>query len=247
MLWHFLKCVCFFYTRFKIPFRLILMCLILRVLSNSTIARRTALKRRQPSDKDDSDEKGKASDNEEKKEKEKGETDNEEGGEKKEKDSKKSPKKEVVTSDKEDKGNESDRDDKSRRKEFIKLVCPHCNTKCVTFSKYSLHLHSSRHMTAMRHVAMKQKSVLARMRLSQRNAQRELEKTTDDLAPRTNFCPLCKLNYKQPKATHQASDSHKSMKKFLMPYCRVCRITFKSPMLYETHICSIEHIKVCLL
>ncbi|KAF2898568.1 hypothetical protein ILUMI_07613 [Ignelater luminosus] len=208
----------------------------------SAIARRTALKRRQPSDKDDSDEKGKVSDNEEKKDKEKAETDTEEGGEKKEKDSKKSPKKDA-TSDKEDKGNESDRDDKSRRKEFIKLVCPHCNTKCVTFSKYSLHLHSSRHMTAMRHVAMKQKSVLARMRLSQRNAQRELEKTTDDLAPRTNFCPLCKLNYKQPKATHQASDSHKSMKKFLMPYCRVCRITFKSPMLYETHICSIEHIK----
>jgi len=211
----------------------------------SAISRRAALRRRQLSDKEESDEKEKESEEEENKEKnEKGDSETEQNDENKEKkDSpKKSPKKDAG-SDKEEKGTESDGDGKSRRKDFIKLLCPHCNMKCVTFSKYSLHLHSTRHMTAMRHVAMKQKSVLARMRLSQRNAQRELEKTTEDLAPRTNFCPLCKLNYKQPKATHQASESHKNMKKFLMPYCRVCRITFKSPMLYETHICSIEHIK----
>lgn len=36
----------------------------------------------------------------------------------------------------------------------------------------------------------------------------------------------------------------KAMKKFLMPYCRVCRIGFKSPMLYENHICSLDHLKV---
>lgn len=28
-----------------------------------------------------------------------------------------------------------------------------------------------------------------------------------------------------------------------MPYCRVCRIGFKSPMLYENHICSLDHLK----
>ncbi|KAK4879119.1 hypothetical protein RN001_007265, partial [Aquatica leii] len=116
---------------------------------------------------------------------------------------------------------ENDKEDsdteKHHRKNFIKLACPHYNVKCLSFGKYSAHLHSSRHVTAMRHVAMKQK-----------NAQRKLEKSTDDLAPRTNFCSLCKLNYKQLKATHQASDSHKNMKKFLMPYCRVCRITFKT-------------------
>ncbi|KAF5303342.1 hypothetical protein FQR65_LT08255 [Abscondita terminalis] len=212
----------------------------------SAITRRPIMRKRDLSDKEDSEEeeedKDKESDSEmveEKKKDNKG--DDNEDKEQKEGDSEskegtqKNAKKEI---EKEDSDTE-----KPHRKEFIKLVCPHCNVKCLTFSKYSVHLHNNRHVTAMRHVAMKQKSVLARMRLSQRNAQRELEKSTDDLAPRTNFCPLCKLNYKQPKATHQASDSHKNMKKFLMPYCRVCRITFKSPMLYETHICSIEHIK----
>jgi hypothetical protein len=29
-----------------------------------------------------------------------------------------------------------------------------------------------------------------------------------------------------------------------MPYCRVCHIGFKSPMLYENHICSLDHLKV---
>lgn len=130
------------------------------------------------------------------------------------------------------------------RKTFIKLNCPHCGIKAVTFRKYDLHLQSRTHMMAMRKVSIKQKSILAQMRQAQRNAQNELEKTSDDLAPRTNFCPLCKLNYKQRKAVHQISEAHKNMKKFLMPYCKLCSITFKSPMMYESHCCSIEHLKV---
>lgn len=157
---------------------------------------------------------------------------------------KKSPKAEGEASpEKEDKKADSDTEEKTKKNRFIKLVCPHCLTKCPTFIKYSMHLQSGRHMAAMRKVALKQKSILSQMRMAQRTAQRELEKTTDDLAPRTNFCPLCKLNYKQPKATHQASAAHKNMKKFLMPYCKFCKITFKSPMIYESHCCSIEHIK----
>lgn len=156
---------------------------------------------------------------------------------------KKSPKKEKDDkADKEDKKSETG--SSYRKSRYIKLQCLHCGTKSVTFNKYSMHLLSSRHGAAMRRIAMKQKSILSQMRMTQRHAQRELEKTTDDLAPRTNFCPLCKLNYKQPKSTHQNSELHKNMKKFLMPYCKTCKITFKSPMLYENHLCSIDHIKV---
>lgn len=99
----------------------------------------------------------------------------------------------------------------------------------------------------MRKIALKQKSILAQMRQAQRNTQNELEKNSDDLTSKTNFCPLCKLNYKQKKAVHQLSEAHKNMKKFLMPYCKVCNITFKSPMIYENHCCSIEHIKVSFI
>ncbi|XP_022918577.1 zinc finger protein on ecdysone puffs-like isoform X2 [Onthophagus taurus] len=170
------------------------------------------------------------------------------GGEDDDEDDRQSEKKEKTPSkkikDEKDEKKDSDSGDKSpSQRKYIKLVCPHCQTKCTTFVKYSLHLQSGRHISAMRRVALKQKAILSRMRLMQRNAQRELEKTTDDLASRTSFCPLCKLNYKQPKLTHQASESHKNMKKFLMPYCKTCKITFKSPMLYESHCCSIDHIK----
>lgn len=158
--------------------------------------------------------------------------------------SKKEIKKEVA-SDKEDKKSGSESGEKSPfQKRLIELLCIHCGRKCLTFAKYKIHLSSAKHIAAMRRVAIRQKAILGQMRLTQRNAQRELEKTTDDLAPRTNFCPLCKLNYKQPKLTHQNSESHKNMKKFLMPYCKVCKLTFKSPMLYENHLCSLEHIKV---
>lgn len=99
----------------------------------------------------------------------------------------------------------------------------------------------------MRKLSVQQKTQLLRMRQSQRVAQRDLEEKSDDKDNRSQFCPLCRLNYRQPKVKHQLSEDHRNMKKFLMPYCRICRIPFKSPMIYEAHRCSLEHIKVILL
>ncbi|XP_024947199.1 zinc finger protein on ecdysone puffs isoform X3 [Cephus cinctus] len=136
----------------------------------------------------------------------------------------------------------------SRRdgRRFIKLSCPHCAHRSVTFKEYSLHLYSGRHNTAMRRVAARYKAMLARMRVVQRQEQRRVE-TRDaargTLPSRTIFCPICKLNYRSLKAMHQLSDSHRQMKRFLTPFCRVCRMQFRSPMSYETHVCSLDHIK----
>jgi len=129
---------------------------------------------------------------------------------------------------------------------FIRLSCPHCFVRCITFKEYTLHLYTSKHINMMRKQSLRHKQTLARMRMSQRQKQRLLEESEEvhgNLPPRSNFCPICKLNYRQLKSKHQASDSHRAMKKFLMPYCRVCRIGFKSPMLYENHICSLDHLK----
>lgn len=142
-----------------------------------------------------------------------------------------------------DAANETAEERAQKKKTYIKLQCPHCNVKTITFRKYELHLTSRTHLMAMRKIASKQKSILAQMRQAQRNTQNELEKTSDELTDRTSYCPLCKLNYKQKKAVHQLSEAHKNMKKFLMPLCKVCNITFKSPMSYEGHCCSIKHIK----
>lgn len=83
------------------------------------------------------------------------------------------------------------------------------------------------------------------MRLAQRNAQRQLEKDLKDAEKLTpQFCMLCRLNYRSPKEEHQASESHRKMKVFLMPYCESCSMSFKSPMSYEIHRCSVEHLRV---
>lgn len=145
------------------------------------------------------------------------------------------------SSDEKDKS--EDEEEKKRRKAFIKLQCPQCGLKALTFRRYELHLHGRSHLFAMRKVALKQKAILGQMRQAQRNSQNELEKTSSDLGNRTNFCPLCKLNYKQKRAVHQLSESHQNMKKFLMPFCKICNISFESPMIYENHCCSIDHIK----
>ncbi|KAJ9597082.1 hypothetical protein L9F63_027028 [Diploptera punctata] len=129
---------------------------------------------------------------------------------------------------------------------FIRLTCPHCYVRCITFKEYTMHLYTSKHINMMRKQSLRHKQTLARMRMNQRQKQRLVEASDEvhgSLAPRTNFCAICKLNYRQLKVKHQGSDSHRAMKKFLMPYCRVCRVGFKSPMLYENHICSLDHLK----
>lgn len=141
----------------------------------------------------------------------------------------------------------SRRDDHSRIRKvggshFIKLTCIHCHLKCVTFKEYQNHLYSRAHRSALRQIALRQKAHLSRLRLRQRNAQREIEeKSKEDFEPK--FCHICRLHYRQPKAKHQLSEHHKTIKKFLMPYCCTCHLAFKSPMLYETHRCSLEHIR----
>lgn len=110
---------------------------------------------------------------------------------------------------------------------------------------YNNHIHSRSHKLVLGRYGLKQKTRLARMRLAQRNAQRQLEKDLKDAEKLTpQFCMLCRLNYRSPKEEHQASEAHRKMKEFLMPYCETCSMSFKSPMSYEIHRCSVEHLRV---
>lgn len=94
-------------------------------------------------------------------------------------------------------------------------------------------------------VASKLKLMLQKMRIVQRNAQRALEDdNTVELTDSAMFCQLCKLNHRTPRQEHNRSEYHRNIKKFLTPYCRVCKIALRSPMLFEHHICSLDHIKV---
>ncbi|KAG5886247.1 hypothetical protein JTB14_008914 [Gonioctena quinquepunctata] len=196
----------------------------------SAIVARRAPRRRASEKESDEDDKSKET---------KKDDDAEKNGD--DKDEEKSPKKEKDAVDKDAKSESGD--EKMPKRLFIKLVCPQCNVKAITFRKYEIHLMSKTHLFAMRKVALKQKAILSQMRQAQRNTQNELEKSSEELTTKTQFCPLCKLNYKQKKAVHQLSEAHKNMKKFLMPFCKACNITFKSPMIYENHLCSIDHMK----
>ncbi|CAK1601993.1 unnamed protein product [Parnassius mnemosyne] len=127
---------------------------------------------------------------------------------------------------------------------YVHLACVHCKEKCSTFVGYSKHLLSGKHRAAMSAVARRHKAQLLRMRVAQRGAQRELENTAGvELASRTTFCMVCRLNHRTTSHAHNLTDTHRAMKRFLMPFCRICRIKFRSPMIYEHHICSLDHLK----
>ncbi|XP_046962759.1 zinc finger protein on ecdysone puffs isoform X1 [Vanessa cardui] len=163
----------------------------------------------------------------------------------------KSPKEEVEASEGEggDGGEDTDKEadaasDAAPSQPYVHLSCVHCKEKCATFAGYAKHLLSSKHRAAMSAVARRHKAQLLRMRVAQRGAQRELEAAAGaELATRTTFCLVCRLNHRTTRHAHNLTDTHRAMKRFLMPFCRICRITFRSPMIYEHHICSIEHLK----
>ncbi|KAL1517487.1 hypothetical protein ABEB36_001247 [Hypothenemus hampei] len=129
------------------------------------------------------------------------------------------------------------------KKPAINYTCPQCNLKVPTCRAYEIHLQSNTHMFSMRKVAQKQSQILVQMRQAQRNTQNELEMSGEGITEHTVFCPLCKLNYKQERAVHQATPAHKNMKKFLLPNCKLCKLSFKSPMAYEHHLCSVDHLR----
>ncbi|CAH0405411.1 unnamed protein product [Chilo suppressalis] len=166
----------------------------------------------------------------------------------------KSPKEEEVeASDGEavDAGDETDKEPDTasdaappRARPYVHLACVHCKEKSATFAGYAKHLVSSKHRAAMSAVARRHKAQLLRMRVAQRGAQRELEAAAGaELAARTTFCLVCRLNHRTTRHAHNLTDTHRAMKRFLMPFCRVCRATFRSPMIYEHHICSLDHLK----
>ncbi|XP_065076846.1 uncharacterized protein LOC135700307 [Ochlerotatus camptorhynchus] len=127
---------------------------------------------------------------------------------------------------------------------YIKLDCCHCGTKCITFKEYASHLFRGLHRAAMRRIAGQTRDKLMEMRQTQRAAQKEEdEKVEEGSEQKSSYCPLCQLNFRQPKAVHQKSNGHKEMKHFLMPYCATCKIGFKSPMAYEGHRASLDHLK----
>ncbi|XP_014261687.1 glutamic acid-rich protein-like isoform X1 [Cimex lectularius] len=128
---------------------------------------------------------------------------------------------------------------------FINLKCPHCGYKGSTFKDYSKHLSTKKHTSSMQTLSSRLRAKLTAMRIEQREKQRSLdnESKSKNLRLTTFFCTICKLNYRTLKSAHQNSVSHKKMKAFVLPYCRICRMNFKSPWTYEIHLCDLIHIK----
>ena len=93
---------------------------------------------------------------------------------------------------------------------------------------------------------------LTRMRQKQRDEQKEIErklamtKGTDE-KPAPIYCKTCKLVFHTKRKDHNESKMHKSISKFLSPKCLICSTQYFSPMAYEKHQATVQHIKVIFL
>ncbi|XP_071444813.1 trichohyalin isoform X2 [Hetaerina americana] len=132
-------------------------------------------------------------------------------------------------------------------KHFIRLHCPHCNVRCITYKEYGVHLFSSKHASTMRKLSLKHQSSLQRMRTQQRKnllEEEEYEEEKGDVPIHPySYCPICHLKYRASREKHQSTNLHRMLRKFLMPYCRICNMNFQSPMQYENHLCSVVHMQ----
>ena len=58
------------------------------------------------------------------------------------------------------------------------------------------------------------------------------------------YCKVCKLVFHQKRIEHNASEMHRLINDFLNPRCSVCDTDYFSPMAYERHIATLQHIRV---
>jgi len=128
---------------------------------------------------------------------------------------------------------------------FIRLQCPHCHQRSVTFREYIAHLSSQRHAESLRKLSLQHRMSLAKLRTRQRKEQLQIEAQSSRPAhsSRMNFCAICKLYHSESRPNHETTELHKIIKNFLMPYCPICRVNFKSRMLFEKHVATLTHIK----
>ncbi|XP_066979587.1 uncharacterized protein [Macrobrachium rosenbergii] len=141
---------------------------------------------------------------------------------------------------------------------FVELRCPHCpSQKSITFKEYKFHLGSEGHKNQLNRLARKHSVVLRKIRVQQRQEQRDIEeKWKEEKAEEfknavSKFCTTCKLAYKclgsnvsDGLSLHNRSKFHRMQRHYLHPRCSMCRITFPSRMVYEYHIASISHLRV---
>lgn len=143
---------------------------------------------------------------------------------------------------------------------FVELKCPHCpGQRSITFKEYKYHLTSESHKNMLSRVARKHSVVLRKIRVQQRQEQKDIEQTWKDDTPEefksavTRFCSTCKLAFKcmgphdgdrsEGIALHNSSKLHRMQRHYLHPRCGICRMTFQSRMLFEYHISSITHLR----
>lgn len=141
---------------------------------------------------------------------------------------------------------------------FVELRCPHCpSQRSITFKEYKYHLGSEGHKIQLSRLARKHSVVLRKIRVQQRQEQREIEmKWKEEQSEEfknsvTRFCNTCKLAFKclggntgEGIDLHNNSKLHRMQKCYLHPRCSMCHATFPSRMVYEYHIASISHLRV---
>ncbi|KAK7016763.1 hypothetical protein SK128_025696 [Halocaridina rubra] len=140
---------------------------------------------------------------------------------------------------------------------FVELICPYCPGKVsITFKEYKFHLLSEAHKNQLNRLARKHSVVLRKIRVQQRQEQRDIEDKWKEEKPEefqdsvTRFCNNCKLAYKCPGdntsegiSQHNDSKLHRVQHCYLYPRCGACRTSFPSRMVYEHHLASIHHLR----
>ncbi|XP_037082677.1 uncharacterized protein LOC119103311 [Pollicipes pollicipes] len=127
--------------------------------------------------------------------------------------------------------------------------CPHCHARCATFADFRKHQLGREHMDAMRRVLMRIRGELGKMRLAQREEQKELEAKEAAKDPEafdklpTQFCTLCRLQFKCTEGTnHNETEWHRKQRAYQNPSCKICNMTFPARIAYEKHSGTFTHI-----
>ncbi|ODM91945.1 hypothetical protein Ocin01_14741 [Orchesella cincta] len=136
-----------------------------------------------------------------------------------------------------------DHDKPATTRALLKLHCPYCDVRCISFREFTFHLRSSTHTRTMSGAVSEMKRKLTKVRLEMKEDQRKREKAEKVLLDTSSYCRVCELSFRTDPKEHEANEIHNKIKALIYRRCDVCDIDFRIWKVHIYHMAALEHAK----
>ncbi|XP_022247262.1 zinc finger protein on ecdysone puffs-like isoform X2 [Limulus polyphemus] len=125
--------------------------------------------------------------------------------------------------------------------------CNHCDVLCPSIERFQSHVNSQNHKISVeRSIMMEQQAraeAIARMEATEHLQMLEMRQRQRMPERNVFYCTVCECEYSGSFLGHRRTKEHRKNRDQKYPKCRLCRMTFNSPMEFKKHERTASHKK----